>query len=91
MSCFSGEVRNREVAVDSNLPGGVFVGVAGKGGRGRAVGKERRDGGMLSGKGSGPTFVGRQAVVGNADARCGLVSGAHGAKNLQLGMVGSVA
>ena len=64
VSYSSGEVKDRKVVVDSDLPGIVYVRiveeVARKGGRGRVVGKERRDGGMLSGKGSGPTVVARR-------------------------------
>ena len=64
VSYSSGEVKDRKVVVDSDLPGIVYVRiveeVARKGGRGRVVGKERRDGGMLSGKGSGATVVARR-------------------------------
>ena len=92
VSYSSGEVKDRKVVVDSDLPGIVYVRiveeVARKGGKRRVVGKERRDGGMLSGKGSRPTVVARRAVVDNANVRFGLVSEAHGAKNLELERVG---
>ena len=81
VACSNGEVIEREVVVDSDLHGLGIVGgarqVAGKGGRGKAVVKERNSlavvGVRLSGEGSGPKD--NWAEVGKK--RCGLVYRAH--------------